>query len=179
MVSQPKHVFVEDGNAHTTLSPSNIMKGFDTYQGIAIAWGTTGCYRYRRTSGSFPTSLFFPTFCHQHPPSKLCSKSWTSPDMCLKLFFMRCETWDFGGYPFFQPVKHHFMIGSPQVCECSTLVFFCPLLVKFRHVRNAAHQAVRATHIPTGFSVQCTSSQSQFVSLLEAFGFDYLDVPGS
>lgn len=32
--------------------------------------------------------------------------------------------------------------------------------------RNAAHQAVRATHIPTGFSVQCTSSQSQFVPLL-------------
>eukprot|EP00435_Cladocopium_sp_Y103_P033083 s756_g8.t1 len=27
---------------------------------------------------------------------------------------------------------------------------------------NAAHQAVRATHLPTGLSVHCTSSQSQF-----------------
>ena len=39
-----------------------------------------------------------------------------------------------------------------------------------RWIRNAAHQAVRATHLPTGISVHCTSSQSQFDARPNAAG---------
>lgn len=40
---------------------------------------------------------------------------------------------------------------------------------------NAAHQAVRATHIPSGLSVLCTTSQSQFENKTRASDNDEPD----